>query len=107
MQMLENVATRVIMQVSEGLLTTSLIILMLFFFDYRISLVLLIGFVLFLFCNSALQRAAGKLSGRKIEAEASLVERCSSTSKGWRRSRPTIKWGKSRELTRPFMKCAD
>ena len=75
MQMLENVATRVIMQVSEGLLTTSLIILMLFFFDYRIALVLLTGFVLFLFCNSALQKAAGKLSGRKIEAEASLVEK--------------------------------
>ena len=75
MQMLENVATRVIMQVSEGLLTTSLIILMLFFFDYRIALVLLVGFVLFLFCNSALQKAAGKLSGRKIEADAALVEK--------------------------------
>ena len=75
MQMLENVATRVIMQVSEGLLTTSLIILMLFFFDYRIALVLFVGFVLFLFCNSALQKAAGKLSGRKIEAESTLVEK--------------------------------
>ena len=41
MENLENVATRVVMLVCEGLLTTSLIIVMLFFFDWRIALVLL------------------------------------------------------------------
>ena len=39
MQNLENVATRVIMMVCEGLLTTSLIIVMLLFFDWRIRVV--------------------------------------------------------------------
>ena len=37
MESLENVATRVIMMVCEGLLTTSLIIVMLFFFDWLIG----------------------------------------------------------------------
>ena len=55
MQNLENVATRVIMMVCEGLLTTSLIIVMLLFFDWRIALVLLCGFALFLFANRFLQ----------------------------------------------------
>ena len=65
MENLENVATRVVMLVCEGLLTTSLIIVMLFFFDWRIALVLLAGFALFLLENKFLQKAAGKLAGKK------------------------------------------
>ncbi len=75
MENLENVATRVIMMVCEGLLTTSLIIVMLFFFDWRIALVLLAGFALFLFANSFLQQAAGSLAGRKIDSDERLVEK--------------------------------
>ena len=75
MENLENVATRVVMLVCEGLLTTSLIALMLFFFDWRIALVLLAGFALFLLANSRLQLAAGKLAGTKISADEKLVEK--------------------------------
>ncbi|MBQ1397291.1 MAG: ABC transporter ATP-binding protein [Clostridia bacterium] len=75
MENLENVATRVVMLVCEGLLTTSLIIVMLFFFDWRIALVLLAGFALFLLANSRLQAAAGKLAGTKISADEKLVEK--------------------------------
>lgn len=75
MENLENVATRVIMMVCEGLLTTSLIIVMLFFFDWRIALVLLSGFALFLFANLFLQQAAGKMAGRKIDSDEKLVEK--------------------------------
>ena len=75
MENLENVATRVVMLVCEGLLTTSLIIVMLLLFDWRIALVLLIGFVLFLLANTFLQRAAGRLAGRKINADEKLVEK--------------------------------
>ena len=75
MENLENVATRVVMLVCEGLLTTSLIIVMLFFFDWRIALVLLAGFALFLLANSRLQVAAGKLAGTKISADEKLVEK--------------------------------
>ena len=75
MENLENVATRVVMLVCEGLLTTSLIIVMIAFFDWRIALVLLAGFALFLLANSRLQVAAGKLAGTKISADEKLVEK--------------------------------
>ena len=75
MENLENVATRVIMMVCEGLLTTALIIGMLFFFDGRIALALLIGFALFLLANTRLQSAAGKLAGTKLKADEKLVEK--------------------------------
>ncbi|MBR2728708.1 MAG: ABC transporter ATP-binding protein [Lachnospiraceae bacterium] len=75
MENLENVATRVIMMVCEGLLTTSLIIVMLFFFDWRIALLLCAGFVVFLFANSFLQKAAESMAGRKIDADERLVEK--------------------------------
>ena len=63
------------MLVCEGLLTTSLIIVMLFFFDWRIALVLLAGFALFLLANRFLQKAAGSLAGRKLSADEKLVEK--------------------------------
>jgi len=75
MESLENVATRVVMLVCEGLLTTSIIIVMLLFFDWRIALVLAVGFALFLLANTALQKAAGGLAGRKINADEKLVEK--------------------------------
>ena len=75
MENLENVATRVVMMVCEGMLTTTLIIVMLLFFDWRIALVLLVGFALFLYANTWLQKAAGKLAGKKIDADARLVEK--------------------------------
>ena len=75
MENLENVATRVIMMVCEGLLTTALIIVMLVFFDARIALVLLVGFALFLLANTRLQGAAAKLAGKKIGADERLVEK--------------------------------
>ena len=75
MENLENVATRVIMMVCEGLLTTSLIIVMLLLFDWRIALVLLGGFALFLLANRFLQQAAAGMAGRKIDADEKLVEK--------------------------------
>ncbi|MBQ9646855.1 MAG: ABC transporter ATP-binding protein [Oscillospiraceae bacterium] len=75
MENLENVATRVVMLVCEGLLTTALIILALPFFDWRIAVVLLAGFVLFLLANNALQNAAERMSGRKIDEDEKLVEK--------------------------------
>ena len=75
MENLENVATRVVMLVCEGLLTTALIIVMLLLFDWRIALVLACGLALFLLANNALQNAAGKLAGQKIDADEKLVEK--------------------------------
>ena len=75
MENLENVATRVVMMVAQGLITTALIIVMLSFFDWRVALVLLAGFLLFLYLNGSLQKAAGKMAGKKISADKKLVEK--------------------------------
>ena len=75
MENLENVATRVVMMVCEGLLTTSLIVVMLMFFDIRIALVLLVGFALFLWANGFLQKAAGSMAVRKMDADEKVVEK--------------------------------
>ena len=75
MENLENVATRVVMMVAQGLLTTLLIIGMLSLFDWRVALVLLVGFGVFLLMNGNLQTAAGKMAGRKIAADEKLVEK--------------------------------
>ena len=74
MQNLEGVATRVIMLVSQGLLTTALIIVMLLFFDWRIALILALGFAAFLLVNDRLQKGAQTLSEQKIEADTTLVD---------------------------------
>ncbi|AIN93254.1 ABC transporter ATP-binding protein [Treponema putidum] len=75
MESLENIAARVVMLVCDGLLTTSLIVVMLFFFDWRIACVLLCGFSLFLFANSRLRITSEKVSGKKIRADERLVEK--------------------------------
>ncbi len=71
---LENVATRVVMLVCEGLLTTSLIAVMLLFFDYRIAIVLIVGFAIFLVINHLLQSASEKVSEQKIVYDKEMVE---------------------------------
>lgn len=74
MQNLEGVATRVIMLVTQGLLTTALIIVMLLFFDWRIALILAVGFGVFLLVNNRLQKGAQSLSEQKIAADTTLVD---------------------------------
>lgn len=74
MQNLEGVATRVIMLVTQGLLTTALIIVMLLFFDWRIALILAVGFGVFLLVNDRLQKGAQSLSEQKIAADTTLVD---------------------------------
>ncbi len=74
MHSLENVATRVVMLVCEGMLTTVLIAVMLLFFDVRIALVLSAGFVLFLLANHILQTASERVSEQKIVSDQEMVE---------------------------------
>ncbi len=75
MQNLENVATRVIMLVTSGMLTTAVILVMIAFFDIRIAAVLLIGLLLYLLENRNLQSAASKMAGKKIDSDERVVEK--------------------------------
>lgn len=73
MESVGDVATRAVMMVFQGLLDTSLIILMLFFFDWRIALVALAGFALFEFVNLFMRLAVKNISADKIRDDAAEI----------------------------------
>ncbi len=73
MESLSDVATRAVMMVFQGLLDTALIIIMLFFFDWRIALVALAGFAVFEFVNLFMRLAVRDVSSEKIKADAAEI----------------------------------
>ncbi len=73
MESVGDVATRAVMMVFQGLLDTSLIIVMLFFFDWRIALVALAGFGLFEFVNLFMRLAVKNVSTDKIRDDAAEI----------------------------------
>jgi len=73
MESVGDVATRAVMMVFQGLLDTSLIIVMLFFFDWRIALVGLAGFALFEFVNFFMRFAVKNISADKIHDDAAEI----------------------------------
>ncbi len=75
MESLGDVATRVVMLTTQGVLTTLLIAVMLLFYDWRIGLTVLAGLLLFLLVNSRMQKKSETISPRKIAADSSLVEK--------------------------------
>lgn len=74
MENLADTATRVVMLTTQGVLTTLLIALLLFFYDWRIGLVLVVGMALFFAVNSHMQKESQKLSPKKVSSDTSLVE---------------------------------
>ena len=73
MESVGDVATRAVMMVFQGLLDTSLIIVMLFFFDWRIALVGLAGFALFEFVNFFMRFAVKNISADKMRDDAAEI----------------------------------
>ncbi|WP_341444155.1 ABC transporter ATP-binding protein [Sporobacter termitidis] len=71
---LQETLTRCMLLSVQGVLTTAAINIMMFIFDWRIGLVTLAGFVLFLLVNARLHRAGEKLSERKIKSVENAVE---------------------------------
>ncbi len=70
---LQDVATRVIMLTTQGLLTTFIMILVILIYDWRIGVLLLIGVALFLAINSLMQKKSNKLSPQKNKSDIKLV----------------------------------
>ena len=75
MEHLADIATRVVMLTTQGVLTTVLIALMLFLYDWRIGLVLCAGMVLFFAVNSRMQQKAKAVAHRKTKSDSALVEK--------------------------------
>ncbi|MBQ6994023.1 MAG: ABC transporter ATP-binding protein [Lachnospiraceae bacterium] len=74
MESMADVATRVVMMTTQGFLATLLIAIMMLFFDYRIGLIVLVGFGVYLMVNSVLQKKAGSMVHQKDAADSNLVD---------------------------------
>ena len=75
MEALADVATRVVMMVTQGILTTAVVVLMISAFDLRIGGIAILGVLLFFAVNSLLQKKAKEIAPTKDAADRKLVEK--------------------------------
>ena len=75
METLADVATRVVMMVTQGILTTAVVVLMICAFDLRIGGIAILGVLLFFTVNSLLQKKAKEIAPTKDAADRKLVEK--------------------------------
>lgn len=73
MENLGDVATRVVMLTTQGIMETAMIILMILLFDWRIGLISLAGVLIFFGINAVMQRMGRKESERKVACDTELV----------------------------------
>ena len=75
MEALADVATRVVMMVTQGVLTTAVVVLMICAFDLRIGGIAILGVLLFFAVNSLLQKKAKEIAPTKDASDRKLVEK--------------------------------
>ena len=75
MENLADIGTQVVMMVTEGIITTFMIAAMVFFFDWRIGLLILVGLAIYFTANNLVQRHSQHISARKVKSDAEIVER--------------------------------
>lgn len=75
MEALADVATRVVMMVTQGILTTAVAVLMICAFDLRIGGIAILGVLLFFAVNSLLQKKAKEIAPIKDASDRKLVEK--------------------------------
>ena len=75
MEALADVATRVVMMVTQGILTTIVVVLMICAFDLRIGGIAVVGVALYFGVNTYLQKKAKELAPMKDASDRKLVER--------------------------------
>ena len=73
MEMLGDVAARVVMLTTQGILETAMIVLMIFIFDWRIGLLSAAGVVIFFMINSIMQKSGKSDSEKKILCDTELI----------------------------------
>ncbi len=73
MEALGDIAARVVMLTTQGILETSMIVLIVFFCDYRIGIVSAIGVIIFFLVNSKMQKAGKAISNEKVKCDIELV----------------------------------
>ena len=73
MEALADVATRIVMITTQGILTTAVITCFVFVFDWRIGLVLVAGILLYIIFNSIMQNSTKPVAPKKHRADENLV----------------------------------
>ena len=73
MELLADIATRIVMLVTQGVLTTAVIAAFVFAFDWRIGIILVVGILLFVLFNSLMQTSIKPAAPRKHKADEALV----------------------------------
>ena len=75
MDNLSGLATRVTMFVTEGIVSTAVITLAVFLFDWRVGLLIVGGVALYHLVNRALQHRSAQTTSRKLAGDTAVVER--------------------------------
>ena len=73
MEMLGDIAARVVMLTTQGILETTMIVLMILIFDWRIGLIAAAGVVLFFMINTVMQKAGKNDSMEKVRCDTELI----------------------------------
>ena len=73
MEMLGDIATRVVMLTTQGILETAMIVLMILIFDWRIGLLSAAGVVIFFMINSIMQKSCKSDSEKKVLCDTELI----------------------------------
>ena len=73
MEQLSDIATRVVMLVTTGLINTVIVVIALFFFDYRIGLVALGGVAIYLAFNTIIKTMGKKFAPKKEKADLGIL----------------------------------
>lgn len=73
MEMLGDVAARVVMLTTQGILETAMIVLMILIFDWRIGLLSAAGVVIFFMINSIMQKSGKSDSEKKVLCDIELI----------------------------------
>ncbi len=75
MENMANVATRVVMVTTRGFLTSGIIAVMMFVFDWRMGIITLAGLLIFFAVNAAMQHKEQSLAQQKFNADERLVSK--------------------------------
>ncbi len=73
MEALSDIATRVVMLTTQGILTTFVITAFVFIFDWRIGLLLIVGVAIYTLINGTMQNATRKVAPAQQKANRELV----------------------------------
>ena len=73
MEMLGDIATRVVMLTTQGILETAMIVLMILIFNWRIGLLSAAGVVIFFMINSIMQKVGKSDSEKKVLRDTELI----------------------------------